>query len=658
MKSIFTYFSHIRPKLILAFSITLIIPALVIGFLSYSTAKDAIEKEIQNGVKTNIELLNASINNTLEQKMHDIETFTQDITARQFQQENIPELREQLAQYAKLHPEVIGTYIGTTTGAFIEEPQITDTSQYDPRTRDWYKEALDQKGEVVISKPYQDVTTGSMVVTISRSTADGSGVMGVDLTLKYIQDVISQVKIGEHGYAFLLDADRTYMAHPSAEAGTEATDVFFDKMYSRESGQFDYQYEGTDRTLGFMTNELTGWKMAGTIEQAEIDEAAAPIFRKMLLVIIIAFIIGAALVYLIIRSIFQPLKNMREKAITISKGDLTEPIPVTSTDEIGQLGNAFNDMQQNLKKLVQKIEENAEQVASSSEQLSASSEQTSSATEQVAAAIQQVAGSAEKQTHGADETVQSLSEVAAGVTQVATRSAHVAELAQHAIMQAEEGEMAVTNTVKQMHSIHESVTESDAMIQSLYERSKEVSAILDVITQIANQTNLLALNAAIEAARAGEHGKGFAVVADEVRKLAEQSQKSAGEIMEIVQGIQRDTENSVHIMARVTDDVQAGVQVSNEAIEKFNQILQGTKEITPQMQEVSATAQQMSAAVQQVTAANHELAGIAKENAAASQEVAASTEEQLASMEEISSSARSLSSMADELKRLIAVFKY
>ncbi|WP_442853579.1 methyl-accepting chemotaxis protein [Bacillus sp. FJAT-27231] len=315
-------------------------------------------------------------------------------------------------------------------------------------------------------------------------------------------------------------------------------------------------------------------------------------------------------------------------------------------------------MQENIKRLVQKIEYNAEQVAAASQELTASAEQTSAATEQVAVSVQEVAGGAEKQTAGIDQTARSLNEAAQGTTQIADRSAKVSDLAQHTTTQAEEGGEALGNTVKQMHSIHQSVAESNTMIQSLYERSKEVSSILDAITGIAEQTNLLALNAAIEAARAGEHGKGFAVVADEVRKLAEQSQQSVKEIFDIVQGIQKDTENSVQVMSRVTNDVQTGVDISNEAIEKFKRILQSTREITPQMEEVSATAQQMAAAVQEVTEVTTELAIIAKGNAATSEEVAASTEEQLASMEEISASAQALSSMAEELKELISVFKY
>ena len=140
-----------------------------------------------------------------------------------------------------------------------------------------------------------------------------------------------------------------------------------------------------------------------------------------------------------------------------------------------------------------------------------------------------------------------------------------------------------------------------------------------------------------KAARAGEHGKGFAVVADEVRKLAEQSQRSATEIHEIVEGIQVDTANSVEVMGHITKNVLSGLDVSTEAFEKFNDILQSMQAITPQMEEISTTAQQASTAVQEVVNTANNIASSAQGNAAASQEVAASSEEQLASMEEISS---------------------
>jgi methyl-accepting chemotaxis protein len=651
-------FRNIKTKLILAFAFILIIPALSVGLLGYLTAKEAVRSEILDGIEENINLLNTSINNTIETKIHDMDIFSERMNKGLYQEEKIPALRQELDQYIQLHPEAEGIFVGTESGLTVMEPNVKLPDDFDPRTRDWYKAAMENKGETVISDPYISAGSDNMIITLSKAAKDGSGVIGVDIQLNYIQQLAGQVKIGEEGYALILDKNKAFIAHPTDELGREAKESFYDDMYRQQEGQLNYEIDGQDKIMSFVTNKLTGWKIGGNFYLEEISTAAAPIFQKTWIIILIAVVLGAGIIFFIIKSIIKPIKELKEKTLTISKGDLTQKIEVRSNDEIGQLGKAFNDMQASLKILVQEVERHAEQVAASAEELTASADQTASATQEVAASIQEVAGNAEKQTTGIDQNAQSMDEVSDGVTQIAGLSMKVSELSRQTTRQAEEGGKAVSNTVNQMNSIHKAVMESNVMIRSLYERSREVSSILDVITGIAEQTNLLSLNAAIEAARAGEHGKGFAVVADEVRKLAEQSRISAKEISEIIQGIQQDTENSVQIMARVTDDVQTGVNISQEAIEKFRQIVQSAKEMTPQMEEVSASAQEISAAIQEVTVIANELASIAQGNAATSEEVAASTEEQLASMEEISASSKTLSSMAEELNELIARFKY
>lgn len=651
-------FKNLRSKLIIFFTFVLLVPSISVGTFAYFSAKNSVKNEILYGIGENINLLNATIDNTIQPKMHDIDYLADSTLANIFEGDSSPKLRAHLNDYVQYHPEVQSIYVGTETGLFVQEPRVKMPDDYDPRKRDWYIQAMANKGKVIISNPYISAGTDIMVITVSRALKDGTGVAAVNINLNYIQELTNGVKIGEKGYAFLLDKDKKFIVHPTNEPGSEAKEAFFSKMYDKDKGIFDYEINGEAKTLSYVTNETTGWKVAGNVVTSEIKDSASPILHSTIIIVMIALLMGSVINFFGIRSIVRPLNQLREKALTVSSGDLTTEIKIDTNDQIGQLGMAFNEMQASLRQLVAKVDINAEQVAAASEELTASAEQTSQATEQVAEAIQEVAGSAEKQTTSIDDNVLELEEISQGISMIAIKSSKVSELSRQTTVQAEQGGKAVSNTVEQMGSIHESVMKSDATIKSLYDRSKEVSSILDVITGIADQTNLLSLNAAIEAARAGEHGKGFAVVADEVRKLAEQSQASAKEIHQIVQDIQQDTRQSVDTMAHVMDDVQVGVQLSNETIEKFNIILQSTREMTPQMEEVSATAQQIASQIEKVAATANDLAFLAKGNAATSEQVAASTEEQLASMEEITASAQALSSMAEELKELISVFKY
>ncbi len=219
------------------------------------------------------------------------------------------------------------------------------------------------------------------------------------------------------------------------------------------------------------------------------------------------------------------------------------------------------------------------------------------------------------------------------------------------------GNESIQKAVRQMKAIGSSVETSATMVTQLSERSREIEKIIEVITGIASQTNLLALNAAIEAARAGEHGKGFAVVADEVRKLAELSRVSADQITTLIHEIQHDTEQVVSSMRVGTEEVKAGVAVVQEAGEAFHKISQAIKEVSGQIQEVSSATEQMSASVEEITASVEGMSQFAKASSANSQQVAQVSEEQLAAMEEITASVHSLADMAEELERLVHRFQ-
>ncbi|MBS2970811.1 methyl-accepting chemotaxis protein [Metabacillus sp. KIGAM252] len=645
----------IRNRLILFTAVLLLIPALSIGIFGYIAAKKEVKDQIENSASEQVTLLNGLTDEFFKNKRDVVELFSKTLNSTAF--ENEVYLNERLGYISNSFQEVTLTYVGTKDGKMYSFPRADFPEDYNPAEREWYKEAAANKGEAIITSPYKDEATGKTVVTIASTLTDGSGVMAMDIDLAVLAKQTMDTKIGSKGYPSILDQNGKVVVHPTLKPGDMLDKSINEPIYKAEKGSFNYTFNGANKAMMFETSEQTGWKVLGTIDTAEFTEQSAPILLNTIIVILIFIVVGTIFNYFTIRSIVRPIRLLSVVAGKVSKGDLTEKVHVASKDDLGQLGVAFNTMIDSLKNLLSQIEHSSDTLSASSEQVQEHSRQVSGITKEIAQSVDELSDGAETQMVSTEETAKAVQEIATGVQYVAERAASVSHTVSEAAQQTQKGSVYIDKAVKQMDDIYHSVEETTRLVKELGDKSAEINKIVDVITGISEQTNLLALNAAIEAARAGEHGKGFAVVADEVRKLAEGSKQSAEQITTLIRSIQKRTDLVIDHMAKEKEQAAGGLDLIKETGDNFSMIQKAVQEVNSQIQEVSATAEQMSASSEEVTASVEEMASIATESASSTQQVAAGAQQQFSSMEEIGQSINKLAELAAGLKTEIAKFK-
>ena len=390
----------------------------------------------------------------------------------------------------------------------------------------------------------------------------------------------------------------------------------------------------------------------------ETDQAILLTKIIAIVALIVSILIVIGFIAYIRKTITHPLKLVVSEANVIASGDLSrDDMNVKTKDEIGQLGKAFNEMKNNLATLIKNIQLNTQQLSVSSQELSASTEEISATTEDVTMRVEATTENSRIAAQASSESARATEETAHGVHRIAEATQALYTNSMDASKTAENGSSIIVQAKDQMEIIHVTTNSVNALVKKLAQQTEEINNISKVITDITDQTNLLALNAAIEAARAGEHGKGFAVVADEVRKLAEQSKNSAASMVNLTMEIKADTENVEQAVSDSLVSVEEGVQIITNAGSSFTSIAQAVTKMTTQIQEISATSEQLSASAEQVSASVNEIATSSNESSNNLEMIAAAVEEQTATMQQVNAVAFTLSESAQDLQQEIQKFK-
>ncbi|SFL68440.1 methyl-accepting chemotaxis protein [Halanaerobium salsuginis] len=624
-------FNSIRSKMLIAISVLVLLVVAGTGILLYRQSAEILQETIQDNAVNSAEQNSAIIAEWLSggevflknlAENNDIKTMMWSSQERYLKEVNNPDLENIAIAHLDGKTNVVnGNTVDLSQDEFFQQAIKNEGVSYSGVKTS----RVNQNKVIYIAVPIEDMSerVGLLIGTVS---------------IDYLQNLINKMKLNGEGYGWIIDQNKNTIAYPQTEYlansklanANEQLGKITDQMIAGEGGTSYYQYQGANKIIAYNPVGINGWSVAMIADRDLVLSSMNKMKNSSLIIAVAALILGIIIAVIIASYLANPLDYVSEVAAQIAAGDFRVEIKdkyQKRQDEIGKLANSFKEMIANLKIMILDVKNISEKVAASSEELSASGNQVGETAQEVSKAIQEVASNTEEQSAQVEETTATITELDKQIKMITTSSK---------AMDRQSNDV-MTNIAKGNQSIE----------QSAQEIGKDISS----------QTNLLALNAAIEAARAGEAGRGFSVVADEIRELAEQSNKATDEIADLITGIQADIGSSVENMQETGQVVESSVNSIEASGTAFTEIENAAQILGNIIENINNKAQEMNVTSGEVETAVKQIAAASETAAANSEEVAASSQEQNAATDEIITAARELAEMAERLAESTAQFK-
>ncbi len=577
-------FSH---KILLAASLVVVVAFALFTLYNDYLQRNAIRANLQSYLDEMGVVTADNIANWLSGRLVLLESLAQTVA-----RDNSTEQVEALVRQPALSSTFAFSYLGRADGEFLVHPRFELPPGYDPRQRPWYKDAV-AAGRTTLTEPYEDAATNELIITVATPAQAGGqtlGVIGGDLSLKVLVDIINSLDFNGMGHAFLVSADGKILVHPDkTKVNKTLSELYPQNTPSLTSRYAEASLDGNERILAFSPVEglpSVKWYVGISVDRDKAFASLASFRTSAFVATAVAVLFIIALLGMLIRVLMRPLTDMGRAMANIAEGegDLTRRLAVQSNDEFGQLAGAFNRF--------------VERIHGSIREVSSATQQVHEVVNLVLAASNSSMANSGEQASRTNSVAAAINELGAAAQEIARNAADASQQASGASGEADDGRQVVERNIAAMRELSAKISDSCRQIETLNAKTVDIGHILEVIKGISEQTNLLALNAAIEAARAGEAGRGFAVVADEVRNLAHRTQSSAQEIQQMIEQLQVDARQSVTTMTESQRQSESSVSIADQAGERLVAVTRSIGEIDAMNQSVATATEEQTAVIE------------------------------------------------------------